>query len=68
MKDEVHHLKHVQKRVLRSVRQNSAELSKQPVNSSRLHKKTSNNEGEVYDEVIPSNQQIPRAPGRVSYH
>ncbi|MEC7840382.1 MAG: hypothetical protein VX777_10125 [Chlamydiota bacterium] len=68
MKDEVHHLKHVQKRVIRSARRNSSELDEQPNNLKEYHHNASKREFEVYDEVVPSDQQVPRAPGRASYH
>lgn len=68
MKDESHHLKHVQKRVLRSARRKTIEKEKQPIFSENRLRSGQPNYPEVYDEVVPSDQQIPRAPNRNSYH
>lgn len=71
MKDESHHLKHVQKRVLRSVRRKNSENSSygnfpRENTTSTLPWETV----EVYEETVPSDQQVPRAPMRMrdSFH
>ncbi|MEM1282414.1 MAG: hypothetical protein AAGG81_02545 [Chlamydiota bacterium] len=68
MKDECHHLKHIQKRVLRSARRkNFDQISKESFSTGNSN---SNKvaQVEVYDEVIPSDQQVARVPTRNTYH
>jgi len=64
MKNKSHHLKNIQKEIIRAVRkENSKNLN---------HVNLSGNDSfssptqmmEVYDEVIPANQQVPRANRR----
>lgn len=65
MKDEKHHLKHVQKRIIRSARKESEkEAKKEKIIEFNEAEKSTN----VYDEVIPSDQQVPRVAGRHNYH
>jgi hypothetical protein len=68
MKDECHHLKHVQKRVLRSARRKTLEKENQTSFSGNPAQSGQTYPVEVYDEVIPSDQQIPRVPTRSTYH
>lgn len=67
MKDEAHHLKSVQKKVLRSLKKESNKTFKEPIVQKEL---PSENQGRdiIYDEVITSDQRVPRAPTRASYH
>lgn len=69
MKNDRHHLKNIQKKLLRSSR-NEGE---QTVKTKEKENLNSNNsqEGEkeaVYDEFIPANQQVGRMPNRLNYH
>lgn len=69
MKDECHHLKHVQKRVLRSARRKTVDKEKSSgFSSSGSESRRLSQQVEVYDEVIPSDQQVLRAPTRNTYH
>jgi len=69
MKDQAHHIKHIQKRVVRSARRKikeSKESEKEKAEQSK--KKSINREDAVYDEVVPSDQQVLRNPTRQNYH
>ncbi len=68
MKDECHHLKHVQKRVLRSARRKTLEKEKSTSFSNSRSGSGQFAKVEVYDEVIPSDQQVARVPTRNTYH
>lgn len=68
MKDECHHLKHVQKRVLRSARRKTLDKEKASSFTASGSESKQFANVEVYDEVIPSDQQVPRVPNRNTYH
>lgn len=67
MKDEGHHLKHIQKRVLRSERRKSMKVSE----DAGATAKTIENDGAqvlIYDEFVSHDQQVSRVPTRLTYH
>lgn len=68
MKDESHHLKHVQKRILRSARRQSATNNKRLAVEEKSYSNKRSPHIEVYDDVVPSDQRVPRVPNRHYYY
>lgn len=69
MKSRSNHLKRIQKQVLRSARQEESKFEKEFPDKLKDEHPINNVQKETFfDEVIPSNQQVPRVGLRHSYH
>lgn len=69
MRKDRHHIKNVQKKMIRSARNEEDVAQRKKLNQDNQNKEENiSAEKELYDEFIPANQQVPRVPNRITYH